>query len=215
MAVQQCERHSLWRDLSGGAARVTRSCIRDGQVLMELSLPASESASQERDPDLTLFRQFLENPLQKALAFDENLSAGTIGQHLKQSLVSLGVAVAPSRTPLLLVLAARAAARGRNIDGLLSDERRADGALFRTYVLHSPEAWLRRLLSPRQTHIALLRIEGLTHAAIAERCRISIRTVANHVASIHEKLHVNGRLELLYMIASEYEAGRVPPPATN
>lgn len=215
MGVQQCERHSLWRDLSRGTAQVTRSFIRDGQMLMELSIPELENAGPRGHRDLTLFRQFLENPLQKALALDENLSAATIGQILKQSLSSLGVAVAPSRTPLLLVLAARAAVHGHSIDGLLSDERRAERALLRTYALHSPEAWLRRTLSPRQTHVALLRIEGLTHAAIAERCRISIRTVANHVASIHEKLQVKGRLELIYKIASEYEAGRVPPPAAN
>jgi DNA-binding NarL/FixJ family response regulator len=51
-------------------------------------------------------------------------------------------------------------------------------------------------LTARELEIASLAAEGLPSRAIAERLRISVRTVDNHLQSTYGKLGVRGRAEL-------------------
>ncbi|MDH5674275.1 MAG: helix-turn-helix transcriptional regulator [Myxococcales bacterium] len=54
-------------------------------------------------------------------------------------------------------------------------------------------------------------VEGLSNAAIAERRGVSVRTVANQVAAIFDKVGVRGRAELIHRLAGELESPRQRP----
>lgn len=54
----------------------------------------------------------------------------------------------------------------------------------------------RRLLTAAETEVARLAARGLSNAEIAARRNVSVRTVANQMASILRKLGVSSRREL-------------------
>ena len=54
-----------------------------------------------------------------------------------------------------------------------------------------------RLLTPRESELVKMVAEGLRNKAIAERLSISEGTVKIHLHNIYEKVHVDGRLELV------------------
>lgn len=54
-----------------------------------------------------------------------------------------------------------------------------------------------RLLTPRESELVRMVAEGLRNKAIAERLSISEGTVKIHLHNIYEKVHVDGRLELV------------------
>lgn len=53
-----------------------------------------------------------------------------------------------------------------------------------------------RLLSERETEVAMLALQGLSSRRIAEQLVLSVRTVDNHLASVYRKLGVRGRQAL-------------------
>ena len=57
-----------------------------------------------------------------------------------------------------------------------------------------------RKLTPRERELCGLLVEGLNHAAIAQRLFISEKTVRNHVSNIYAKVGVTSRLELIQAI---------------
>jgi DNA-binding CsgD family transcriptional regulator len=62
--------------------------------------------------------------------------------------------------------------------------------------------WLRTPgLTPREREIAGLAAAGLTSRLIAQRLRLSVRTVDNHLTAIYAKLGVRGRAELTAALA--------------
>jgi DNA-binding NarL/FixJ family response regulator len=58
-----------------------------------------------------------------------------------------------------------------------------------------------RLLSAREREILKLIAEGLSNPDIAQKLYISHRTVANHVAKVFRKLHVNDRTHAVLLAA--------------
>lgn len=57
-----------------------------------------------------------------------------------------------------------------------------------------------RKLTPREQELCVLLVDGLNHAAIAQRLFISDKTVRNHVSNIYAKVGVSSRLELIQAI---------------
>ncbi|MER6198782.1 LuxR C-terminal-related transcriptional regulator [Streptomyces sp. NPDC001586] len=55
---------------------------------------------------------------------------------------------------------------------------------------------LAAFLTPRETEIALIAVEGLRSREIAAQLHLSIRTVENHLLRVYNKLGINGRAEL-------------------
>lgn len=57
-----------------------------------------------------------------------------------------------------------------------------------------------RKLTPRERELCTLLVEGLNHAAIAQRLFISEKTVRNHVSNIYAKVNVSSLMELIRAI---------------
>ena len=58
-------------------------------------------------------------------------------------------------------------------------------------------------LTPRETEIAELLMMGVSTQGISNKLFISPKTVYRHIASIHEKMHVSSRQELLVKLLSK------------
>ncbi len=70
-------------------------------------------------------------------------------------------------------------------------------------------------LSERESEVLALLGEHLSHAEIAERLVVSVRTVESHVASARRKLGIDGHRELVrYAAEHRPRAGRLPRPLT-
>jgi DNA-binding NarL/FixJ family response regulator len=63
-----------------------------------------------------------------------------------------------------------------------------------------PPLSLPRCLSNAERRVVEGLVEGRSYKAIAHTHGIALRTVANHVASVHEKLAVHSRLELVAVL---------------
>ena len=198
---------SMWRLLIEGQARVSAHYYSDGQFCMELVSAKATRVPSARQ--LLVFQQLLSTASQKAVSFERGLSVSSVTGMLKGVLSSVGVGCVPSRVPLLLIVGARAALGAVSICGAQVEERRSPAVVRWIYRLQGPDAWLEHRLTPRETEVARLLVEGLNHAQIAARCSIAVRTVANHLASSYRKLRVSGRLELLCKLSLEYERGNV------
>jgi predicted ATPase/DNA-binding CsgD family transcriptional regulator len=72
-------------------------------------------------------------------------------------------------------------------------------------------------VSDREAEVLALLGEHLSHAEIAARLFISVRTVESHVAALRRKLGVAGHRELIQLAAGwrAAEAGRAPAPTTR
>lgn len=108
---------------------------------------------------------------------------------------------------------------GRDTQGEEKDRRRApDGArasrleigeqtlLVLSYPIDDRSALEGAPLSPAETEVARLAIDGLSNDDIAARRGTSARTVANQMASILDKLDLSSRREL----AAWFHRGGIP-----
>ncbi|MEI9950270.1 MAG: helix-turn-helix transcriptional regulator [Pseudomonadota bacterium] len=203
---------SMWQQLACGSARIFADYVQDGYFCMELVKGDFSRAPNARD--LAIFHQLLATPAQKVVAIERGLSASSVAAVLKHVLCRMGLSCLPSRVPFLLVVSARAALGAASIDGVQVRER-SDAVGRQLYTLQGARPWFDRHLTSRESQVAGLLVEGLSHAGISAHCKISIRTVANHLAAIYKKLRVSGRLELLCKLACEYEQGNVLPSSAN
>ena len=105
-----------------------------------------------------------------------------------------------SKSPMLLVLAAHA---NRGLAGTGSLRLQPTELHFsaQTIIALRPDNELSAELSPAQSLVARLVMEGKSHAEIAALRQVSTRTVANQLAAVFEQLDVSGRAELLCLLA--------------
>ncbi len=57
-------------------------------------------------------------------------------------------------------------------------------------------------LSERECEVAVLLVQGLTYASIAERLCVSMNTAKTHVRHIYRKMNINSRQELKNIVAA-------------
>ena len=149
---------------------------------------------------------------QKVLASELDVSLTTIAVNCAKALRAMVHGHLASRAPLLLVMAAHAE-RGLELPPARIHSRTEQRLLLSVEI---PTAALAYRLSPGEFHVAQLLIEGKTHAEIAHTRGTALRTTANQLHGVFEKLRVSGRSELrVHAIVALSEAHRRAPGAAS
>lgn len=199
----------LWVSLTTGTSRIVEvfaTSERQGLIVAACRGTAPQPLPRR---GLALLERVLNASQQKVVAIETRNSQPGINRLLTQVLTQMGLSCVPSRLPLLLAVASRAARSPGAACAARVSRQSAGDTVYQSITLQDPTAWLRARLSPAQCRIARLLIDGKTHAEMATLRNISERTVANHLAAIYQRLNVSGRLDLLRRLAEEYVCGGV------
>jgi DNA-binding NarL/FixJ family response regulator len=222
----------LWKQLVSGALRIVDSFHSDQRCYLTLTAPATVGKPPRRlsARKVETLQRILLGERQKTVALDCNLAASTIALTVAECLRTLGLDSRTARVPALVALAAHAA-RGETetLECKLSDfvlPASAEGARERGYLVVSverPDLEIGGSLSAAEYAVARLLVEGKSYAEMAVVRGTSVRTVANQVASVFQKVGVSGRSEFLSSLvrAGRPQVSQLPPvvpqtaPATN
>jgi DNA-binding NarL/FixJ family response regulator len=200
----------LWRLLVTGALRVVDTFHTEERCYLTLASPATVGRSARRlsARKVETLQRILLGERQKTVALDSNLAASTIALTVAECLRTLGLDSRTARVPSLVALAAHAA-RGQTdvIDCRvaefsipLAEGAQTDAQAFRLYKVVSvarPDLEIGSALSGAEYAVARLLVEGKSYAEMALLRGTSVRTVANQVASVFQKVGVSGRSEFL------------------
>lgn len=195
----------LWRELVSGRCRVADSFHSETRCYLVL-VPVAPGGSCTRRPSpkgLHLLERLLLEGSQKRLALSLGVSTSTVAGLTRDCLFGMGLGCSPSKVPPLLVMAAHAehghasreaAARSSQLLG-------AD-SWFRVISAVRPDQTLKDLLPSAEFAVARLLVDGQSHAEIARLRGSSLRTVANQLASVFQRLGVSGRADLLRALSA-------------
>lgn len=207
----------LWRELISERARVVDSFHTDDRcyLVVELASDVPPAGRRRLTPrKIEILERILLGQRQKIVALDFGLAPSTVALTLAECLRTLGLDGRASRAPALLVMAALAS-RGRtrfssarlSSLGLPPGEHlgpsRSPGALIRVVSALRPDGRLAQILSPAECAVARALIEGKSYAGIAWQRGTSVRTIANQIGAIFQKLRVSGRSELVGRLVLE------------
>lgn len=196
----------LWSQLVGGAYRVVDSFHDDQRCYLTLIRPAALGRTPRPLParKVETLQRTLLGERQKTVALDSNLAASTIALTVAECLRTLGLDSRTARVPSLVAHAAHAA-RGESevVECRLSeftlpptpfDERERR---YHVVSVRRPDLELDGVLSAAEYAVARLLVEGKSYAEMALVRGTSVRTIANQVASVFQKVGVSGRSEFL------------------
>jgi DNA-binding NarL/FixJ family response regulator len=184
----------LWEQLAGGQAVLSNTYSAGGRAYAEVARLSWQRMGRIADADILV--RYFRGVSQKVLAYDSQVSAATICSRCTVALTAMAPAQVVSRASIVLVAAAHAsqgipveAARVERIEQHMGGQR-----MLISYRI--PGDSLVARLSPSERDVALLLIEGRKHEEIALARETSVRTTANQLASIFQKIGVSGRAEL-------------------
>lgn len=196
----------LWRLLVTGALRVVDTFHTDQRCYLTLASPGALGRAPRRlsARKVVTLQRILLGERQKSVALDCNLAASTIALTVAECLRTLGLDSRTARVPSLVVLAAHAS-RGvtdvlecRVSDFVLPPSEAATSPRpYRVVSVARPDLDLGPALSTAEYAVARLLVEGKSYAEMALLRGTSVRTVANQVASVFQKVGVSGRSEFL------------------
>ncbi len=180
----------IWNELLSGALRVAATFSNDER---HYAVFAPSDSNIRRPPAATFLERVLLGDRQKVMAFDQHLALPALSTRLGHCLKWLGVDRRTSHVPLFLALLAQASqAQSAIAVGRMSRFQR-----YSVLSIARPDRMLAGLLSPAESAVARLLVDGNTHAEIAVMRCVSRRTVANQLASAFRKLGVSCRFELI------------------
>lgn len=207
--AKPCELGLLFRQLAEGFATIDDHFSTQDRCY--LIFTTRRGRGQVRQLPLS-YRTVLERALllgdaQKVVASDVGRSTSTISARLKSALRFIGLSCGGSRVPVMLVLAAQdwQAPHPRSSGRLAPFV--SEGLTRWVASVSRPDAILGQLLPAAEYDVARLLVEGKTHKEIANARGTSVRTVANQVRSVFQRLRISGRGELLHYLAA--------PPVAN
>lgn len=180
-----------------------RRKILDAFTTQEMAYLLVADRSHEPIPrrDAEILERCLLGEPAKAIASDLDRANSTVASALKQALHLLGFEQTPSKLPLGLAGLAWARRRPGFVASVKQARFVAGGG--DCTVLGAPLPRFGDALSPAEEAVVRLRVDGRTHAEIADLRRVSRRTVANQLALAFRKLNVSGRSGLIeYAISS-------------
>lgn len=172
--------------------------VRDGTVyraVLRRERPPGRLTLRER----TVMELLLAGSSQKTISFDLGVALSTVSAHVGFALDKLGIRLWEHA---VLAAALIAVGGGHPVEsgaGARPGPLEPDERLVVVKVELSSEALEKLTLAERE--VALLAVDGFTNAEIGVQRRASARTVANQLASVFRKLHINGRLELIRLVS--------------
>jgi DNA-binding CsgD family transcriptional regulator len=148
-------------------------------------------------------RELVSGQFRKEIAHGLGVGASTVSMDVTAALGKLGLRRWEHLVLLSLLLGS---SEGRHLT-------RMAGAAEHIYLESCLDPNLLGLLSPAEREVTLLVVAGNTNARIASLRSASVRTVANQVASVFQKLGAHGRLPLVRALGSgqAVTARRLPP----
>lgn len=189
----------LWAALVTGREHAVLSYHEDGRsiVVVRGARPEERLPALANARNLALLTRVLLGEPQKIVAFDFNVSPSSVAAIAAQYAAAMGFGERVSRLPILLVMAADAAAHG----GQGARSRAAcfvhDGVEHRVVSVRLPDPARWQSLSAAEREVAALLLERHGNADIARLRHTSSRTVANQVGSVMHKLAARGRSEII------------------
>jgi DNA-binding CsgD family transcriptional regulator len=181
----------LWQRLQNGRLFVADSRCLDGRCFAVLERRCG--ACRPRPGGVQILERIFHGESQKALANELGLATATVACHSMRALKILSRQHRVSRAPIVLIMAALAA-RGLPLGAARFEELYPDARWVIS--VEVPGRSLRARLSRSEWEVARLAIEGQAHVEIARARGTSVRTIANQLAAVFEKLGMSGRAEL-------------------
>jgi DNA-binding CsgD family transcriptional regulator len=199
----------IWTRLLQGSLVVVDGHATDEHHVMRFRRrdPAEPLTARQR----IILERGLTNPL-KSLAIDLELAPSTLASAMQGVLAHIGLDRRPSRVPVLIVLAARAATGGIPDHIRCESEPVGDGFITR---IPRVDHQLDGKLTPSEIAVVRSLIEGNSYVEIAKQRQTSVRTVANQIAAVFRRLRVSGRSELISQLCESFDVlskmAEVPP----
>jgi DNA-binding CsgD family transcriptional regulator len=189
---------SFWRGLVTGDLTVleTFSLERYCCAIAE-ERPSSEPQKPLNERELVLLHRAIQAETQKVLAAGFDLSVPAVSQLLGGALRKLGMHCRVGSTPLPITLAALRYCGAIRLPATQLFRFEHEGARFVAIGVPALDARVLPGLSQAEREVAWLTAVGQNPTQIAELRGTAACTVTNQVASLHKKLAVHGRFELI------------------
>jgi DNA-binding NarL/FixJ family response regulator len=188
---------SVWTELISGRTRIVQAGATQTLHYVQLAVSSGASASRKLNArQIAIFERILLGQTPKVVAMDMECSPSTIATAIGDCLRTLGFTGGGNRIPAILVLVFHAL-RGRarcsdvRVDRLSGASRGVQMSSARL------ELQIKNQVSASELSVVALLIDGNSCTEIAALRGTSVRTIANQLASVYQKLRVSGRMELL------------------
>lgn len=206
---------ALWEKLTTGEWQVRDTFAAGERFYAVVEEPFYRRARRRRRRGLVMMERVLLGERAKVVAIDSAVTESTVAVAIKGQLRSMGLECKVRATPLILVMAARAArwSRCRSVQARLAPL--PDHTTTKWVVsVRAPQLGALDVLSGAERAVLLKLLEGKTYVEIAECRGASKRTVANQLGAAFRKLGVSGYGEMLDRVMSQALGARVETRAT-
>ena len=191
---------NCWTRLACG--ELTVLSIHSDEDDYRLMLRENASGCGPTDKELGSLTRFALGDLQKVVAADLHCSLSRVAGAAARCLQRLGVRCQARALPMPLVMMIHAYYRAGSWAELTHASLVRGGPKEWVLNVSRPDTRLAAILSPGESEVIRLLIDGFSHAEIATSRGTSKRTVANQVARAYFRLDVSGRLELMGQLLS-------------
>jgi DNA-binding CsgD family transcriptional regulator len=186
---------ALWWGLTHGQLCVVESEIDDQYAALRIRPRIAGTPGALRAHAVEAFERVLLGCAQKVVASELSIPNASLSAMLKEIAYGMGFRCCVSRIPLAVPLLLHALKR-RGLHGLWL----APSPSFENEIqvrVRRLDAVLGAGLSRGERDVAWYFLEGRSYVEIANRRRVSVRTVANQVGSVFRKVGASGRFDLL------------------
>jgi DNA-binding CsgD family transcriptional regulator len=188
----------LWERLSSGEWQVRDAFSDDDRLYAVVEEPVFRRQRRRRRRGLAMMERVLLGESAKVVAIDSQVTESTVAVAIKGQLRSMGLGCKVRATPLILVMAARAARapRCRSISAKIA-RLPGDAATKWVVGVGYPSLGALEGLSNAERKVLLQLLDGKTYLEIAEQRGASKRTIANQLGAAFRKLGVSGYGQML------------------
>jgi DNA-binding CsgD family transcriptional regulator len=188
----------LWERLTAGEWQVRDTFSAGGRLYAVVEEPVYRRVRRRRRRGLAMIERVLLGERAKVVAIDCEVTESTVAVAIKGQLRSMGLGCKVRATPLILVMAARAA-RGSRCPTVPAQIAAIPGDAATKWVVSAryPRLDALEVLSSAERTVLLQLLEGKTYVEIAEYRGASKRTIANQLGTAFRKLGVSGYGEML------------------